>query len=220
MAEDKQLLISAITAEHFAMQGALNNAVNEGNSRSSMYLAVLSGALVAMGFATQAESIFLPFVATVMPAVFLMGVLTVLRLVDISVESAMADIAIARVRKSYRALGSEAADAFKEEMGRWPEGHWNPALRLGPFLGYWTSAAAMIAAIDAFVGGAAVTLILHLGLGWHLWLALAIGAALIVGLLMVFHQYQKIRIAENDRYAREVAGIVPSYDAGPPGQQS
>ena len=193
------------------MQGAIGNAVNEGNSRSNMYLAVLSGALVAMGFSTQSETVLLPFVATVFPAVFLMGALTVLRLVDISVESAMAYIAIARIRDRYRTLSEEAADVFKKEMGRWPEGVSNPDLRLGAFFGYWTSAAAMVATIDAFVGAGTLTLILHLGLGWNLWIGLAVGAVFCASALSLFHQYQKLRIAENDRVARDVAGISPHY---------
>jgi hypothetical protein len=67
MTDDKQLLISALTTEHFVMQSSMSSAVNEGGSRANMYLGVLSGSLVAMGFATQAESIFVPFVATVRP---------------------------------------------------------------------------------------------------------------------------------------------------------
>lgn len=211
MADEKQLIVSALTAEHFAMQGAIGNAVNEGNSRSNMYLAVLSGALVAMGFSTQSETVFLPFIATVFPAVFLMGALTVLRLVDISVESAMAYIAIARIRDRYRTLSEEAVDVFKKEMGRWPEGVSNPDLRLGAFFGYWTSAAAMVATIDAFVGAGTLTLILHLGLGWNLWIGLVVGAVFCASVLSLFHQYQKLRIAENDRFARDVAGISPHY---------
>lgn len=208
MSDEKQLIVSALTAEHFAMQSAVGNAVNEGNSRSSMYLAVVSGALVAMGFSTQSEAAFLPFIATVFPAVFLMGALTVLRLIDISAESAMAYIAIARIRERYRALGQEAADVFKTEMGRWPEGVSNPALRLGSFFGYWTSVAAMVAAIDAFVGASALTLILHLGLSWSLPVGLVFGAAFLGVTLTLFHLYQKLRIAENDHFAREVTGVA------------
>jgi hypothetical protein len=208
--DSKQRLLTALTAEHFAMQGALANAVSEGNSRSSMYLAVLSGSIVAMGFATQVEAMFLPFVATVLPAVFVMGVLTVLRLIDVSIESSMAEISIARIRRYYRGLGGEAESLFDARMGRWPESAPNPALRFGAFVGYWTSAAAMIAAINALVAAAATTLILHLGLGVNLVVAIAAGAILALALLFGFHQIQKLRISEADRYAEEVGGITPS----------
>jgi fatty acid desaturase len=97
-------------------------------------------------------------------------------------------------------------------MGRWPEGVHEPALRLGPFLGYWTSAAAMIALINALVGAAGLALVLHLGAGWSLPLTLTLGAVLAAVVLVLFHLYQKQRIAENDRFAREVAGISPVYD--------
>jgi hypothetical protein len=208
MAEEKQHLISALTTEHLVLQSALNNAVNEQNARSSMYLAVLSGTIVAMGFATQAEGIFLPFVATVLPAVFVMGALTVLRLIDIGIESAMAEVGIARIRQCYRGLGGEAETAFDVRFGRWPESESNPALRLGEFLAYWTSAAAMIAAINALVGGAAVTLILHLAFGLSLVLGIALGAVATIAVLIGFYQLQKLRISEADRFAHETAAIT------------
>jgi hypothetical protein len=210
MADEKQLLITALTTEHFVLQSALGVAVNEQNARSNMYLAVLSGTIVAMGFATQAEAIFLPFVATVLPAVFVMGVLTVLRLIDVSIESSMAEIGIARIRKRYRELGGGAEEAFDARVGRWPESPTNPALRLGAFFGYWTSAAAMIATINALVGAAAVALILHLAIGTNLALGIAIGAVAALVLLAGFHQLQKMRISEADRFAREVGGVDPA----------
>jgi hypothetical protein len=210
--DERSALLSAATTEHIVMQTAINGAVNEGQSRASMFIGVLSGAVVAMGFATQSETIFFPFVATVLPAVFVMGVFTVFRLVDIAIESARAEISIAAIRRFYRELGPRGAELFSKELGRWPEGHANPVLRLGMLVAYWTTSAAMIAAIDAFVGAATVALILHLGAEVDLVGAVAAGAAVLVGLLLGFHYLQKLRIAENDRYAKEIAGLEPHYD--------
>ena len=209
-------ILSALTTEHFVLQGALANAVSEANSRASMYLAVLSGALVAMGFVTQSDLALMPFVATVLPAIFLMGLLTVLRLIDISIESSMAYVMIARIRGYYRELGGDAPAVFDARVGRWPEQAPNPSLRLGAFFGYWTSAAAMIAAINAFIGGATLALLLCLGLGASLVPAIAAGALLAAGLLVLFHLLQRMRIAETDRFAREVAGVTPSYSGTVP----
>ena len=189
----------------------MGNAVSEGRFASSMYLSVLSGALVAMGFATQAENIFVPFVATVLPAIFVMGVFTVLRLVDVSVESTMAEVSIARIRRYYRELDGNAAEVFDTRMGRWPEKAPNPSLRLGAFFGYWTSAASMITAINALVGAAWLTLLLNLVLGLNLPIAIVTGLLAALAMLFLFHQLQKMRIAETDRFSRDVAGINPTY---------
>jgi hypothetical protein len=209
--DDRSALLSAMTTEHFVMQTAIGAALNEAQSRANMFIGALSGALVAMGFATQSDTIFLPFVATVLPAIFVMGVFTVLRLVDISVESARANIRIATIRRFYRSLGGDAEALFSPELGRWPEGDTNPALRLGLFVGYWTSAAAMIAAIDAVVAAAWIVLLLHLGAGFGLVVAILIGAAVALGLLVAFHCLQKMRIAESDAYAEDIASIRPRY---------
>jgi hypothetical protein len=200
--------LSALTTEHFVMQMALGTAVSEGQGRANMFIGALSGALVAMGFATQSTDIFVPFVATIVPAIFVMGVLTTLRLVDISVESAMAEIRIANIRSYYRTLGPDAETLFAEALGRWPEGAAiNPALRLGAFFGYWTSAASMTAALTALVGAAGATLLLRLAAGVELSISLLAGIVVALGLLYGFHQFQKLRIAESDRFAHETAGI-------------
>jgi hypothetical protein len=209
--DDRSALLSAMTTEHVVMQSAISAALSEAQSRANIFIGALSGALVAMGFATQSETIFLPFVATVLPAIFVMGVFTVLRLVDVSVESARAEICIATIRRFYRSLGGDAETLFSPELGRGPEGKANPATRLGFFVGYWTTAAAMIAVIDAMVAAAGVVLLLHLGTGLNLIVAILIGAAAALGLLVAFHYLQKMRIAESEAYARDVASIRPEY---------
>ena len=136
--------------------------------------------------------------------------LTVLTLVDVSVESSRAEIRIATIRaRFYRSLGGDAEALFSEKLGRWPEGNDNPALRLGEFVGYWTSAAAMIAAIDALVGAAGI--VLHVGTELSQVVAILIGAVVALALLIAFHYLQKMRIAETDAYARDVAGIRAQY---------
>jgi uncharacterized membrane protein len=201
--EQQKAFLTALTTEHFVLQASIGATLSEIQSRASMFIGALTGALVAMGFATQSNDIFLPFVATVLPAIFLLGVLTVLRLTDISAENADAEVGIARVRRKYRALGPEAEAFFQPKFGRWPESPVNPALRLGSFVAYWTSAASMIAAIDALVAAAGTALLLHLAAGIGLPLSIAIGAAVAIGLLVAFYQYQKLRIAELDRLATE-----------------
>ncbi|HET7715609.1 MAG TPA: hypothetical protein VFK86_08265, partial [Bauldia sp.] len=119
-----------------------------------------------------------------------------LRLTDISMESSTACVAIARIRTMYRSLGPEAAEFFDARLGRWPENMGNPALRLGSFIAYWTSAAAMIAAIDALVGAAGVALLLKLAAGVDLWPSLLAGAVFAAGVLAAFFYYQRFRIAE------------------------
>ena len=203
------VFFTALTTEHFVMQTAIGATLGETQSRASMFLGILTGSLIAMGFATQSMDILVPYIATVFPAVFVMGAVTVLRLTDISMESSVAHIAIARARHQYRRLGPEASAFFDARLGRWPENIGNPAMRLGNFVAYWTSAAAMVAAIDALVGAATVALLLKLAAGAGLAVSLIAGAIFAAIVLVAFYFYQRKRIAELSWLAKEThAGPV------------
>src|SRR5579862_1343713 len=194
--ERRSAFVSAITTDHFVLQTAISTTINEGASRASIYVFSLSSSLVAMGFAAQSPAAFLPFVGTVLPALFLLGVFTVLRLVDIAAENMQAHIGIARIRGYYRTLTSDAKVHFAANRGRWPEGNTEPSLRIGPPIGYLTTAASMVACINAIVAGAGVTLLVHQLLGRDVPVALLIGTVCAAILLTLFFMYQRYRITD------------------------
>ena len=107
---DQAALLSALTTEHFVLQTAYSSTVSEAAGRSTLYVMALSSSLVAMGFLSQSQVLFRPFVATVLPAVFLLGLFTVVRLVDTGLESMQYLTGIARIRGFYRTLGAQAAE--------------------------------------------------------------------------------------------------------------
>ncbi len=107
--ERQSAFISALTTEHFVLQTAVNATTNEAGTRASLYILSLSSSLIAMGFASRSPEIFVPFVAIVLPALFLLGVFTVVRLVDSNLESMQFLTDIARIRGYYRTLTPEAA---------------------------------------------------------------------------------------------------------------
>lgn len=55
--------------------------------RASLYILSLSSSLVALGFASRSPEVFVPFIAIVLPALFLLGVFTAVRLVDSRLEA-------------------------------------------------------------------------------------------------------------------------------------
>ena len=192
----RSAFVSAITTEHFVLQAAISTTISEAASRASIYVFSLSSSLVAMGFAAQSPEAFMPFMATVLPAVFLLGVFTVLRLVDIAAENMQAHIGIAKIRSYYRTLTQEAEVHFAADRGRWPEAKTEPSLRVGPLIGYLTTGASMIAFINAIVAGAGVTLLAHQLLGGSVALALLMGTVCAAILLLLFYFYQRYRISE------------------------
>ena len=114
--ERRLAVASALATEHFVLQTAMSTTVNEGGSRASIYIFALSSSLVALGFSTQSPEAFLPFVGIVLPALFLLGVFTVLRLVDIAAESMQFHIGIARIRKFYRTFSPDAELHFAADV--------------------------------------------------------------------------------------------------------
>jgi len=84
--EPPAALISALTTEHFVLQSALSSNTSEVGTRASLYLFSLSSSLVALGFASRSPELFVPFVAIVLPALFILGLFTVVRLVDSNLE--------------------------------------------------------------------------------------------------------------------------------------
>jgi len=188
-------LLSAMTTEHFVMQTVIGTTASESMSRATVYIMALSSSMLALGFAADNKAAFDPFLACLLPALFLLGIFTVLRMVDVATESMQAYIAIARIRAFYRTLGPEAANHFAAEYGRWPEGNYVPGLRIGRLAGYMTSAAMMIAVLNAMVAGAGITF-LALWLGTELVSALIAGAAAALAFLVLFFLYQRWRIHE------------------------
>jgi hypothetical protein len=188
----RSALLSALVTEHFVLQTATSTSVTESASRSSLYLMSLSSALVAMGFVSQTPDAFVPFVATVLPALFVMGVFTVFRLVDNAVENLLFLSGIARIRGYYRELAPDAGEYFAPEQGRWPE-HTVLARRRGPVPLLFTSAS-MIAFINSIVAGAGIALLgnelLH---GRQTALAVLCGVAVALALMAAFFGFQRWR---------------------------
>jgi len=186
-------LLSAMTTEHFVLQSANGSTYAEASARSSLYVMALSSSLVAMGFLSTSEGMFLPFAATLLPAVFLLGLFTVVRLVETSLESMHCLTGIARIRQYYRSLGPEAVHQFTPEDGRWPEAS-SPALRLGPTLAFLGTTASMIAVTNNVVAGAGAALFAHSF--WPTaptWAYALLGVAIALVLTLVFYAYQRWR---------------------------
>lgn len=192
-AERHRAFVSALVSEHFVLQSGADATTSEMGSRAALYLSVLGSALVAMGFAAQSRAVFVPFVATVVPAVFVLGVFTVVRLVDALVEYNRFLAGIARVREQYRTLSPEAAAFFAPEHGRWPEASGEPALRLGDFIAFITTTASMVAFVNSVVAGAGIALLSGLLLRHQTGLAVGLGALTAAFLMAAFLAYQRWR---------------------------
>jgi hypothetical protein len=204
-------LMSALSAEYFVLQSAASSTISEAAARSSLYVLSLSSSLIAMGVTANAREIFLPFAAVVFPVLFMLGVFTVIRLVDTALESMQYLSGFARTRAVYRTFGPIGAAHFATRFGRWPEID-SPAMRLGALLAFLGTTASMIAFINNVVAGAGVTLLVGARLApGRACLAIAAGVGTAVLLTALFLAYQHWRFA-----TFEAAGPVSErrVDAG------
>ena len=195
---ERSALLSALTTEHFVLQTANNSTYSEASSRSTLYMMALSSALVATGFVANSPDILLSFAAVVLPTIFLLGLFTVFRLVEATLESIQYLHGIARIRGYYRTLGPEAARQFAPEYGRWPEIQ-SPALRLGPVLAFYGTTASMIAVINNVVAGVGIALLVRvLSPSTSGWIGGAVGVLAAALLTLAFYAYQRWRFSDFD----------------------
>lgn len=193
---DRTALLSALTTEHFVLQTACNATYAEASARSTLYVMALSSSLVAIGFVSASAEAFIPFASIVLPAIFLLGIFTVVRLVETALENMHCLRGIARIRGYYRTLGPEAARQFSAEYGRWPEVE-GPALRLGRSLAFFGTTASMIAVLNNVVAGVGITLLTRsLSPAAPYWVDAVAGIAGALGLTWLFYLYQRWRFDE------------------------
>jgi hypothetical protein len=170
--------------------------VADAAARSSLYVFPLSSSLVAMGFMAQAPDVFAVFVAIVLPAVFLIGVFTVIRLIDTALENNQYLAGIARIRAYYRTLTPDAANLFAARTGRWPEGP-EPSLGLGTFMAFMGTTASMIAFINSVVAGVGVALLVDVVVGGApVLMRLLCGVLVVAALMVAFLVFQRWRFSD------------------------
>ena len=114
-APDRQELLSALTTEHFTLQGARAQTASESASRASLYILSVSSTLVALGFIGQGSTTgetFEVFALTVLPTLYVLGVFSFIRVVECGAEDFRYGVAINRIRGYYKQIAGDQAELF------------------------------------------------------------------------------------------------------------
>jgi len=173
-----QAFMSALVTEHFVLQSARSTTVSEAVGRSAVYLTCVSSALVAFGFAAATDRLA-PVVATVLPALIILGVLTFVRLVETSVENVVFLRRMEAIRRYYGALDPAAAAFFASAGDSATTALASTGMRSGVIEMFFTGAS-MIAAVTSILVGVGTALLLDIA-GVPLFAAVAAGV--VVGFL-------------------------------------
>jgi len=104
---DRNLLIQAMTTEHFTLQTARGISVSEAIGRTSHLWTAVTGSVVALAFIAQVSQlgdVFFLFALAVLPVLFFLGATTYARLVQNSLLSAAYVMGVDRIRELYRQI--------------------------------------------------------------------------------------------------------------------
>src|SRR3954451_21389910 len=147
-----------VTTEHFVLSGARASTIAESSGRANMFLAAVSGGLVALGLVATASSLgvaFYGFGLVLLPTLTFVGFVTFERALQTSIEDTEYVRRIALLRTYYfehspeisRYLVSDTP-AERLHMGRVPGDRWQ---------GYRT-VAGMVAVLTAVLAGSTAAL--------------------------------------------------------------
>lgn len=183
---DEGRLLTALTTEHFGLAGARSQAASESASRSALFIGSVSSTLVGLGLTAQVSSggtVFRVFALVALPTLFVLGVFTFIRLVELGIEDFLLGRAMNRIRHYYLEHAGEARGYFMLSGNDDAPGVLaNMGIRPSPWQLYFTAAMA-VAVVDAVIGGAAVAL--AVGIAFDTSLTVAVLAGLAVALIAV-----------------------------------
>lgn len=198
-APDRGELLTALTTEHFTLQGARSQTMSESSSRSTLYIGAVSSTLVALGFISQLAGggdTFYTFALIVLPTLYLLGVFTFVRLVELGAEDFRYGLAINRIRGYYKTLAGDQADLFLLSGNDDGRGVFaNVAVPVEGRRQYFTFGS-VVAVINSVVGGSTIAIALGAFADASLAAAAVVGAmAAIVSVIALLRHADRLLAA-------------------------
>ena len=203
------LRLQILTTEHWSLLSTRSLSWNEAFNRATMFLSVLSGAVVALALVAQATAFgdgFVTFALLILPVVLFVGVVSFARLVAINHEDVGWVVGMNMLRHAYLEVAPELQDYFitgsnDDEAGVMATFGATPGP--GSFVHEFVTTPGMLAVINGVVAGILAGIV-ALQFGWLTPVAVAIGVAmaLITCALLVIHQYRGVVKPRGRRPAR------------------
>lgn len=195
--------MTALTTEHFGLAGARSQATGESSARSALYLGTVSSTLVGLGLTidvSRGGQVFHVFALVALPTLFVLGVFTFVRLVELGIEDFLLGRAINRIRRYYLENAGETVNYFMLSGNDDAAGVMaNMGLEPSVWQLYFTAAVA-IAVVNAVVGGSAVALAIGLAFSTPLGVAVTCGAVFAVAALAAALRWQQTRRDRGTRH--------------------
>ena len=196
---DRQELLTALTTEHFTLQGARSQTASESASRASLYILSVSSTLVALGFIGQASetgTAFHVFALTALPTLYALGVFTFVRVVECGAEDFRYGVAINRIRGYYKQIAGDQAKLFLLSGHDDGRGVFENAAVPPEGRKQFFTFATVVAVINSVVGGSAIAVALGAIADASLGVAAGAGGVIAVGSLTVLVRHAERLLEE------------------------
>jgi len=168
-------LVTFVTTEHFALQGARSATIAESTGRASIFLGAVSGGLIALAFIGQASRLgtaFYAFGLILLPALAFVGLTTFYRVFQAGLE----DVRLAQRTARLRAFYFDAAPEAERYLLSVPPGQRLEAQGIGGSRAQkFLTMAGTVAVITAILAGSAAGLLAALLSSHSPWAAFPAG---------------------------------------------
>ena len=169
--------LQILTTEHWSLLATRSLVYTEAMGRTSIFVAALSGAVVALALVAQASDFgtgFVGFALVLLPVIYFLGWATIVRLAQVNLENARWVQGMNRIRNAYLQLAPElepyfVTSRYDDDAGILEStiAHGGPTPRYQSFV----SAPGVVAVINSVVAGAmagVAVMALDLGIAWSL----------------------------------------------------
>jgi hypothetical protein len=187
-------ILQFLTTEHFVLQSARATSVADANGRANVFLASVSGGVVALAFIGQASGVggaFYLFAMVLLPSLFFLGLVTFKR----ALQTAMEDVLHARGMNRIRHYFAEVAPEMRDYLIHSIHDDWrgtlqNMAVRRSIFQPLVTTAGTILV-VNSILAAVWITLsVQYLFAPPQLWLTAFIGAFVFVIAAAAQNYYQ------------------------------
>lgn len=191
----------------------------EALSRTSIYVAALTGAVVALALvaqATDAGSAFVAFALVLLPVVYFLGVVTIVRLSQVNAEDARWMQGMNRIRNAYLQLAPELEQYFVTSRYDDRAGVLQSAMamrRVPPRTQAFVAVPGIVSVVNSVVAGGAAG-IAGVGLDLGLGACIALGAAFFLLSIAGFTAWAMRTIPKIDAQLEDTLFPSPRVDAG------
>lgn len=115
---DKSSILTILTTEHYTLQMVRTATITDAASRAGHLLTTISASMIAMGFVAQLvpPEVLLVMMLVISTGLFLIGLATLFRTVELTIEDVQAGLGINRIRHVYGDLEPSTREVFVRQM--------------------------------------------------------------------------------------------------------